>query len=104
MTQRLLALFEEQGQSPWLDNLQRGYITTGQLEQLIASGIRGLTSNPTIFQKAIQSSTDYDEQFANEIKSGNKPEDAYWSLVISTTVETLWPLRVHWTNESPDPM
>jgi len=54
MTQRLLALFEEQGQSPWLDNLQRGYITTGQLEQLIASGIRGLTSNPTIFQKAIQ--------------------------------------------------
>jgi transaldolase len=83
MTQRLLALFEEQGQSPWLDNLQRGYITTGQLEQLIASGIRGLTSNPTIFQKAIQSSTDYDEQFANEIKSGNKPEDAYWSLVIS---------------------
>lgn len=83
MTQRLLALYEDQGQSPWLDNLQRGYITTGQLQQLIASGIRGLTSNPTIFQKAIQSSADYDQQFITEIKSGNKPEDAYWSLVIS---------------------
>lgn len=83
MTQRLLALYEEQGQSPWLDNLQRGYITTGQLQQLIASGIRGLTSNPTIFQKAIQSSADYDEQFSDEIRSGNKPEDAYWSLVVS---------------------
>lgn len=83
MTQRLLALYEQQGQSPWLDNLQRGYITTGQLQDLIASGIRGLTSNPTIFQKAIQSSDDYDEQFATEISSGHKPEDAYWSLVIS---------------------
>lgn len=83
MTQRLLALYEEQGQSPWLDNLQRGYITTGQLQDLIASGIRGLTSNPTIFQKAIQSSSDYDAQFVTEIKSGNRPEDAYWSLVVS---------------------
>lgn len=83
MTQRLLALYEQQGQSPWLDNLQRGYITSGQLQELIASGIRGLTSNPTIFQKAIQSSSDYDDQFVSEIKSGHKPEDAYWSLVIS---------------------
>jgi transaldolase len=83
MTQRLLALYEQQGQSPWLDNLQRGYITTGQLHELIASGIRGLTSNPTIFQKAIQSSSDYDQQFTQEIGAGNTPEDAYWSLVIS---------------------
>jgi transaldolase len=83
MSQRLVDLYSQQGQSPWLDNLQRGYITTGQLNDLIASGIRGLTSNPTIFQKAIQSSHDYDEQFTSEITSGNKPEDAYWSLVIS---------------------
>jgi transaldolase len=86
MTGRLLSLHAEQGQSPWLDNLQRGYITSGELARLIASGIRGLTSNPTIFQKAIQSSADYDNQFASEIARGVSPEDAYWSLVI----EDIW--------------
>ena len=61
--QRLIDLYEEQGQSPWLDNLTRGYLTTGQLAKLRDGGIRGLTSNPTIFQKAIEGSPQYDEQF-----------------------------------------
>ena len=60
---RLAHLYHEFGQSPWLDNLKRGYITSGQLRRLVDKGIRGLTSNPTIFQKAIQGSPDYDEQF-----------------------------------------
>ena len=60
---RLAHLYHEFGQSPWLDNLKRGYITSGQLQRLIGHGIRGLTSNPTIFQKAIPGSADYDEQF-----------------------------------------
>ena len=38
---------------PWLDNLKRGYLTSGQLAKLVDDGIRGLTSNPTILQKAI---------------------------------------------------
>jgi transaldolase len=74
--------FDDHGQSPWLDNLQRSYITSGKLAELIASGVRGLTSNPTIFQKAIQGSADYDEQFSEEIARGATPLDAYWSLVI----------------------
>ena len=62
MTQnRLTALYVEQRQSPWLDNLRRGYLTSGQLIEIRDRGIRGLTSNPTIFQKAIQGSPDYDE-------------------------------------------
>ena len=61
--ERLIQLYEEQGQSPWLDNLTRGYITSGQLAKLRDGGIRGLTSNPTIFQKAIEGSPQYDEQF-----------------------------------------
>ena len=61
--ERLVRLFEEFGQSPWLDNLKRGYITSGQLATLRDCGIRGLTSNPTIFQKAIADSTDYDDQY-----------------------------------------
>ena len=61
--ERLIRLYEEFGQSPWLDNLKRGYLTSGQLAELRDGGIRGLTSNPTIFQKAIAGSADYDEQF-----------------------------------------
>ena len=49
-------LYNEFGQSPWLDNIKRGYITSGQLRSLIECGIRGLTSNPTIFEKAITES------------------------------------------------
>lgn len=80
---RLLALHNEQGQSPWLDNLRRGWITTGELDQWVASGIRGLTSNPAIFQKAIEGSADYDEQFVQLISDGVAVDMAYWDLVTS---------------------
>jgi len=82
MTDRLHGLSADQGQSPWLDNLKRGYITSGQLVALRDRGVRGLTSNPSIFQKAIQGSADYDEQF-NEIAADDGPiVDDYWALVI----------------------
>ena len=70
---RLAHLYHEFGQSPWLDNLKRGYITSGQLPRCVDKGIRGLTSNPTIFQKAIQGSPDYDEQF-RELAAGERPD------------------------------
>jgi len=79
---RIAALHDEQGQSPWLDNLKRGYITSGQLVAIRDSGVRGLTSNPSIFQKAIQDSSDYDEQFRALRADGNSIVDDYWSLVI----------------------
>jgi transaldolase len=79
---RLRQLFDEQGQSPWLDNLKRGYLTSGQLAAMVNDGIRGLTSNPTILQKAIQGSPDYDEQF-KELAADDKPvTDDYWALVL----------------------
>ena len=79
---RLQRLYAECGQSPWLDNLRRGWITGGQLAVLRDRGVRGLTSNPTIFQKAIQGSSDYDEQFSALTRSNVAPRDAYWSLVL----------------------
>ena len=79
---RLTELFARQGQSAWLDNLKRSYLTSGELESIVRSGVRGLTSNPTIFQKAIQGSTDYDEQFNRLISQGTSVEDAYWDLVV----------------------
>ena len=80
---RLARLHAEQGQSPWLDNLKRGYITSGELASLRDSGIRGLTSNPTIFQKAIEGSPEYDEQFRDLIRSSTPVIDSYWALVLS---------------------
>ncbi len=79
---RITALHDEQGQSAWLDNLKRDYITSGELVAIRASGVRGLTSNPSIFQKAIQDSSDYDEQFAQLRADGVSVGDAYWSMVI----------------------
>ncbi len=92
---RLQQLFTEQGQSPWLDNLKRGYLTGGQLERLITDGIRGVTSNPTIFQKAIAGSADYDDQFEALAKGGEAVEDAYWQMVtddIHAALDLLLPL------------
>jgi transaldolase len=79
---RIIALHHEQGQSAWLDNLKREYITSGRLVEIRDGGVRGLTSNPSIFQKAIQDSSDYDAQFAELRAAGVSIDDAYWELVI----------------------
>ena len=50
------------GQSIWLDNIRRNMFTSGELQRLINDGLRGMTSNPTIFEKAIGAGTDYDAQ------------------------------------------
>ncbi len=86
MSDRLHELYEQHGQSAWLDNLRRDYVISGKLVDIRESGVRGLTSNPSIFQKAIQDSSDYDEQFS-EIAADNDGGrdhvvDDYWSVVI----------------------
>ena len=80
--ERLIRLFEEQGQSPWLDNITRGFITSGQLAAYRDDGIRGLTSNPTIFQKAIEGSAEYDDQFRTLALDDRPVLDDYWALVL----------------------
>jgi len=83
MTGRLHLLHEQQGQSPWIDNLTRADLTSGRLEALVARGVRGLTSNPTIFQKAIQGSPAYDEQLVRELAVSPDVRRAYWELVLA---------------------
>lgn len=78
---RIARLHSEQGQSPWLDNLRRDFLTSGRLRSLMDGGIRGLTSNPTIFQKAIQDSPAYDDQLRALTSRSLSASDAYWSLV-----------------------
>ena len=69
-------------QSPWLDNLSRDLLKSGQLQTYINHGIRGLTSNPTILEQAILSSSLYDEQIKRLAFEGLSTEDIYWKLVI----------------------
>jgi transaldolase len=86
-------LYAEHGQSPWLDNLTRGYLRDGTLARLVAGGIRGVTANPTIFARAIEGSADYDEEFAALTAAGCSVEDAYWELVVADITAALAVLR-----------
>jgi transaldolase len=73
---KLMRLFAEYGQSPWLDNLTRAYLREGTLASYIADGVRGVTANPAIFVRAIEGSAAYDEQFSALIAAGTSVPDA----------------------------
>jgi transaldolase len=72
----------EFGQSPWYDNLTRGLARGGLRALVDDDGIRGVTSNPTIFEKAMAAGGDYDEQLTELARAGTGIKDAYWSLVL----------------------
>lgn len=73
---------QEQGQSLWYDNIRRGLIASGELASLISQGITGVTSNPTIFEKAIDGSSDYDAVIAELATRGVDVDAAYDALVL----------------------
>src|SRR5579872_4192314 len=71
------------GQSYWLDNLTRKKITGGELKKRVSEqGLRGITSNPSIFNKAISGSDDYDSQIGELVKAGKNPHEIYDALTI----------------------
>ncbi len=79
MLERLL----QQGVSVWLDSLSRDMLHTGYLENWVAQGLRGQTSNPTIFQGAIQGSQTYNEDIRKLAQQGLSAEQICWELMIS---------------------
>jgi transaldolase len=81
-----LSELEEVGQSIWLDYIQRSLITSGELKQLVDQGLKGVTSNPAIFEKAITGSNDYDEDLKNLIKTDRSIEQIYEALAIQDIV------------------
>ena len=71
-------------QSIWLDFIDRKLMNTGQLQKLIdEDGVRGLTSNPAIFEKAISSSSDYDEDIRKLAQEGKNNEEIFYGVAIS---------------------
>ncbi|HEX8805002.1 MAG TPA: transaldolase [Acidimicrobiales bacterium] len=100
---KLQDLYTLQRQSPWLDNVRRGWLTGGHLASWIERGVRGITSNPTIFQKAIADSTDYDDEFRDLVDRGTSVDDAYWQMVVDDIEMALRLLRpVHDASDGVD--
>ena len=71
-----------EGQSIWLDNIRRQLLTSGELAALRDAGVTGVTSNPTIFEKAVAGSTDYDDALVRETRRRRKPEQVLWDLMV----------------------
>src|SRR5207247_264124 len=72
----------ESGKPRWLDNIRRQLIPSGELARLRDEGLTGVTSNPTIFEKAVSGSTDYDEAMVQLVREKKKPADMLWELMV----------------------
>jgi transaldolase/glucose-6-phosphate isomerase len=83
MAKTTLQQLADLGQSPWLDNIRRSWITSGQMQKLINQGIVGVTANPTIFEKAISGSTDYDDPIQELVRAGKSGEEIYKTLIVN---------------------
>jgi len=82
-TNHLLEL-QQFGQSVWMDNLSRDIIVSGKLKEMVETqGIRGITSNPAIFEKAIAGNAIYDEAIAEGIKAGKSVPEIYEYLAFT---------------------
>ena len=86
----------EYGQSPWYDNLRRKLIADGDLARMRDEDcIRGVTSNPTIFEKAVSAGEEYDPAVADLARQGLSTEDIGWKLVtgdVAAAAEVLRPV------------
>jgi transaldolase len=82
MPQTILRDLAKLGQSLWIDNINRSMIVNGKLKSLIDQGLRGQTSNPTIFKQAISTSTDYDAKIQQLAGSGKSTFEIYDELTI----------------------
>ncbi len=83
MKKNPLQRLSEMGQSVWLDYLSRSLITSGKLKALIAEdALRGMTSNPSIFEKSIDGSADYDEEIRAMARAGRSVPEIYQALTV----------------------
>jgi transaldolase len=73
----------ELGQAIWLDYISRSFITCGELQELVDQGLRGVTSNPSIFEKAIAGSADYDEDLNRLVRAGRSVAEIYEDLAMA---------------------
>jgi transaldolase len=88
MAMNPLRKLQDEGVSVWLDYLDRNLMRSGRLRKLIdEDGIRGETSNPTIFQKGVSSGRDYDQDIHRLASGGKTTEEICWEVMISDVKE-----------------
>jgi transaldolase len=72
------------GQSPWLDFITRDLLTSGELQKMIdQDGLRGMTTNPTIFEKAVSESDTYDAEIRELAEQGNSPAKIFEAIAVA---------------------
>jgi len=87
MSRSIIQQLADFGQSPWLDYIDRNLLESGKLQGLIDSGLRGMTSNPSIFNQAIGLSDDYDEKIVEFKNAGKSTFEIYDELTIKDIQE-----------------
>jgi transaldolase len=83
MTRTKLHTLADVGQSVWLDYTRRSFVTSGGLQTYINKGLRGITSNPSIFEKAIADKSEYDDEIQRLSLLGKSPEEIYEELTVA---------------------
>ncbi|MGK2958330.1 MAG: transaldolase [Acidimicrobiales bacterium] len=86
---KLNDLYDACGQSPWLDNLRRDWLNNGEMAEWIKRGVRGVTSNPSIFHKAMTTGDAYDAQFGELMRAGTSVSEAFWAMAITDINDAL---------------
>lgn len=90
VTKTPIAELQALGQSVWLDNISREILNNGELKRLIEEdGLQGVTSNPTIFDKAIGHSADYDDAIKKAVVGGSDADAIYQALTVADIQEAL---------------
>jgi transaldolase len=103
MSKTPLQELSDRGQSVWIDYLSRDLLEGGTLERLMREdAVAGVTSNPTIFQKAMSSGDAYDEQMRDVLEREQDPKEVFLQLAISDVKRACDLLRPVWDEASPD--
>lgn len=96
-----LHTLSELGQSVWIDYLSRDLLRTGELERMMKEdAVVGVTSNPTIFQKAISAGDAYDRQLREVLEDEREPKEIFWRLAVQDVSDALDVLRTVWDEGS----
>ncbi len=97
MSKSRLHELNEHGQSVWIDSLSRKWLRDGTLRKLIdEDAVGGVTSNPTIFQKALSEGDWYDDQLRELLQHQDDPREIFWQLAVADVVEACDVLRPVW--------
>jgi transaldolase len=103
MAKSRLRKLADAGQSIWVDNLSRELVHGGGLQRLVdEDAVTGVTSNPTIFQKAIAAGRAYDQQLAAEMRETDDPRDLFFRLAVADVQDACDVLRPTWEKTGGD--